>query len=35
VLVGIEYGDGEARQIVSNSSNADQTVGTSAPGGTK
>jgi hypothetical protein len=35
VLVGIDYGDGEGRQIVSNSSNADQTVGTAAHGGNK
>jgi putative salt-induced outer membrane protein YdiY len=38
VLVGIDYGNGEARQILSNTSNTsngDQTVGTPAPGGTK
>ena len=33
VLIGIDYGNGEARQILSNTSNADQAVGTSAPGG--
>jgi hypothetical protein len=33
VLVGIDYGDGEGRQIVSHTSNADQTVGTAAHGG--
>ena len=35
VLVGIDYGDGEGRQIVSNTSNADQTVETAADGGHK
>jgi hypothetical protein len=33
VLVGIDYGDGEGRQIVSNTSNADQSVETAAHGG--
>jgi hypothetical protein len=35
VLVGVDYGDGEGRQIVSNTSNADQTVTAAAHGGTK
>ena len=35
VLVGIDYGDGEGRQILSNTSKADQTVVTPAPGGSK
>ena len=33
VLVGIDYGDGEGRQIVSKTSNADQPVVTAAHGG--
>jgi len=35
VLVGIDYGDGEGRQIMSKTSNADQTVVTAAHGGSK
>jgi hypothetical protein len=35
VLVGIDYGDGEGRQILSNTSNADHTVVTPAHGGSK
>src|SRR5260370_29791254 len=33
VLVGIDYGDGEGRQILPNTSNADQTAQTAAHGG--
>ena len=33
VLVGIDYGDGEGRRIVSSTSNADQTVATATHGG--
>src|SRR4030081_2807750 len=35
VLAGIDYGDGEGRQIVSNTSNADPAVGTAAHGENK
>jgi hypothetical protein len=35
VLVGIDYGDGEGRQIMSNTSNPDQTAATPAHGGNK
>jgi hypothetical protein len=33
VLVGVDYGDGESRQLASNSSKADQPVVTAAHGG--
>jgi hypothetical protein len=35
VLVGVDFGDGDSRQIVANTSNADQAVVTPAPGGNK
>jgi hypothetical protein len=35
VLAGIKYADGEGRQIVSNTSNADQPVGAAAHGGAR
>jgi hypothetical protein len=35
VLVGVDYGDGESRQIVSKTSNADHTVVTAAHGATR
>ena len=35
VLIGSDFGDGDSRQIVPNTSNADQALVTAAPGGNK